>query len=264
MFFQFLNDDDDNLVKLDSLFFLFLFAKVASLKSTAKLVAISQSNYIPWKGYFDLIGLVDEFIIYDEVQYTKNDWRNRNRIKTPTGVQWITIPVFQKSLKQKISETKVTSHKWALKNWQTIRGNYGRAAFFKLLSPQLEEFYCTTQLSLLSEINTFLLKNICEMIGIHTKITNSSQYVLEGDRIEKLISLCKQTGADSYLSGPAAKEYLCEDLFLQEGITVKWMDYGGYPEYPQLYPPFTHHVSIIDLLFNTGRDCLQYMKSGKI
>lgn len=229
-----------------------------------KRVAIIQSNYIPWKGYFDMIGLVDEFIIYDEVQYTKNDWRNRNRIKTAQGVQWITIPVYQKSLSQKISETVVTNPKWGVKNWQTIRGNYGRAPFFKLFSGELEEFYCTSRLSSLSEINTFLLKKICDLIGIGTKISNSTEYFLRGDPTEKLIGLCKQTGAQCYLSGPAAKDYLREDLFSQEGIMVEWMGYDSYPEYPQLYPPFIHHVSIIDLLFNTGKDSIQYLKCGKI
>src|SRR5258705_3700225 len=94
-------------------------------------IAILQSNYIPWKGYFDIIGSVDEFIFYDEAQYTKNDWRNRNKIKTPTGVQWITIPVFQKNLNQKISETKVSNHKWNTKNWNKLKANYSQAPFFK-------------------------------------------------------------------------------------------------------------------------------------
>jgi hypothetical protein len=229
-----------------------------------KRVAIIQSNYIPWKGYFDIIGMVDEFIIYDEVQYTKNDWRNRNKIKTPAGVQWITIPVYQKSLNQKISETMVSTHNWGIKNWQTLRSNYGRAPYFKLFAPELEKFYCTSETRMLSEINTFLLKMICGMIGIGTKISNSADYVLTGEPTEKLISLCQQAGAQSYLSGPAAKDYLREELFVHAGIKVEWMDYSGYPEYPQLYPPFAHHVSILDLLFNTGKDALRYMKCGKI
>ncbi|MEO5602389.1 MAG: WbqC family protein [Cyclobacteriaceae bacterium] len=228
-----------------------------------KRVAIIQSNYIPWKGYFDIIGVVDEFIIYDEVQYTKNDWRNRNKIKTSSGVQWITIPVYQRSLRQKISETEANSRKWGVKNWNTIKSNYGRAPFFSLFSSEFEEFYNTSNLMLISEINAFLLKKICMMIGITTKITNSADYFLQGDSTEKLISLCKQVDAQCYLSGPAAKNYLKEDLFLQEGIQVEWMDYTDYPEYPQLYPPFNHQVSIIDLILNTGPNSMNYMKCGK-
>lgn len=233
------------------------------MKSSAKKVAILQSNYIPWKGYFDIIGMVDEFIIYDEVQYTKNDWRNRNKIKTPLGLQWITIPVYQKSLQQKISETEISNRKWGVKSWNSIKANYTKAPYFKTYSFPLEEFYGTFISMRLSEINIALIKLICDQLGINTLITNSSDYALKGDPTEKLINLCKQTGSSSYLSGPAAKNYLQEDLFKQEGIEVKWMDYSGYPEYPQLYPPFQHGVSIIDLIFNTGPDSLQYMKFSK-
>lgn len=229
-----------------------------------KKIAVLQSNYIPWKGYFDIMGLVDEFIIYDEVQYTKNDWRNRNRIKTAAGVQWITIPVYQRMLKQKISETEVANKKWGVKNWNTIKSNYSRAPFFNVFGPELEEFYRNSKLVKLSEINTYLLKTITRMIGINTKISNSQDYIIEGDRSERLVSLCKRASAKTYLSGPSASNYLPENLFLQEGIKVEWMDYRDYPEYPQLYPPFTHQVSIIDLLFNVGTDAVQYMKFGKV
>ncbi len=225
-----------------------------------KKIAILQSNYIPWKGYFDIIGLVDEFVIYDDVQYTKNDWRNRNKIKTPNGVQWITIPVYQKKLSQKIAETETSDPKWKIKNWNAIQTNYGRAPFFRTYSPQLEEFYRSFDSTLLSDINTSLLKLICKMLGIKTAITNSTDYLLQGDPTEKLVSLCKQSKSQIYLSGPAAKNYLKEDCFVNEGIHVEWMDYTGYVEYPQLYPPFDHSVSIIDLLFNMGPDSIKYMK----
>jgi hypothetical protein len=229
-----------------------------------KKIAILQSNYIPWKGYFDIIAAVDEFIFYDEVQYTKNDWRNRNRIKTPAGVQWITVPVYQKNLQQKISETQVSNYKWAVKNWNTIKSNYGRAPYFKSFSGPLEDFYNTTNLTLLSEINRFLITLLSEMIGIKTRLTNSADYVLDGDPTERLVNLCKQANAGVYLSGLAAKSYLNENLFKQNQIKVEWMDYGGYKEYEQLYPPFDHFVSIIDLLFAKGPEAKNYMKFGMI
>lgn len=228
-----------------------------------KRIAILQSNYIPWKGYFDIIGLVDEFVIYDEVQYTKNDWRNRNRIKTSAGIQWVTIPVYQRALKQKISETEVAHTRWSMKNWHTIKSNYARAPYFKFFGPELEEFYCTCKSSMLSEINVSLIRKMCSLIGIGTKISNSAHYTLRGDATEKLVDLCKQKNANTYLSGPAARDYLRQDLFKQAGIEIEWMDYEHYPEYPQLYPPFVHQVSIIDLLFNTGKDCINYMKCGR-
>ena len=170
----------------------------------AKRIAILQSNYIPWKGYFDIIGMVDEFIIYDEVQYTKNDWRNRNRIKTPSGLQWITIPVFQKSLYQKISETQVSNHKWASKNWNTLKANYGRVSNFKFYSPVFEEFYRNVKTPFLSQINVSLIRIVCDLLQIRTRITNSADYDLKGNSTEKLVGLCKQTNATHYLSGPAA------------------------------------------------------------
>jgi hypothetical protein len=228
-----------------------------------KKVAILQSNYIPWKGYFDIIGLVDEFIIYDEVQYTKNDWRNRNRIKTPSGVQWLTIPVSQKSLSQKISETEVSFTTWGKKNWNTIKSNYGKAPFFKSISQPLEEFYLSNSFTKLSEINLWLIKHICAATGISTTITDSKNFNLEGDSTERLVSICKQAEATVYLSGPAAKNYLRESLFTEEGLEIEWMNYSDYPEYPQLYPPFSHAVSIVDLLFNVGDKASEFMKFSK-
>ncbi len=228
-----------------------------------KSVAIIQSNYIPWKGYFDLIGMVDEFVIYDEVQYTKNDWRNRNRVKTKDGVQWITIPAYQRSLDQKISETQISDAKWATKHWNTLVTNYSKAANFKSVSPLFEEFYKNSKSDQLSKVNKELIKIICEYVGIKTKISDSKEYQLEGEPTERLVSLCKQTNSTIYLTGPAAKNYLQENLFKQEGIEVKWMDYSNYQEYPQLYPPFEHAVSILDLLFNVGHEASAYMKFSK-
>lgn len=228
-----------------------------------KRIAILQSNYIPWKGYFDIIGLVDEFIIYDEVQYTKNDWRNRNKIKTPTGIQWITIPVYQKNLKQKISETQVSNYKWGVKNWNSLKANYSRATFFRDYSLILENFYSTFKSPFLSEINVALLRLICDQLNIKTAITNSIDFTLKGDPTERLVGLCKQKGATHYLTGPNAKNYLREDLFKEEGIDLEWMDYTGYTEYPQLYPPFDHGVSIVDLLFNAGPSSPDFMKWNK-
>lgn len=226
----------------------------------SKTVAIIQSNYIPWKGYFDIIGMVDEFIIYDEAQYTKNDWRNRNKIKTLAGIQWLTIPVFQKKLTQKISETEISDKKWAAKHWNTLMTNYAKAPHFELVAPIFEQLYKQKVYHLLSEVNTDMIETICQFLGIKTKISQSSDYELLGDSNQKLINLCKQVGANIYLSGPAAKTYLDESLFFGEGIQVDWMDYSNYPEYKQMHQPFEHGVSILDLLFNTGSDARKFMK----
>jgi hypothetical protein len=226
-----------------------------------KKVAILQSNYVPWKGYFDLIAAVDEFVIYDEVQFTKNDWRNRNKIKTRNGVEWLTIPVRQERLEQKISETKVIDGRWSLKHWKAIANSYARAQYFKLYAPVIEDLYSRAgQLEFLSEINLLFIQRICELLTITTKITSSRQYDLSGDRVGRLVSVCGQVGAGTYLSGPAAKSYLDESLFDASGIRVEWMSYDGYAEYPQLFTPFEHGVTILDLLFNAGPQSKSYMK----
>ncbi|MBK7149195.1 MAG: WbqC family protein [Bacteroidetes bacterium] len=223
-----------------------------------KKVAILQSNYIPWKGYFDLIKSVDVFVIYDEVQYTKNDWRNRNLIKTPTGPSWITIPCRQTSLAQKIYETQVTLPNWNVKHWNTIKGNYTRAPYFKKYEEVFYQTYMSSRSEFLSEINLTFIKTINGLLGIETTIIDSRELNLQGDKNERLIeAVCKLNG-NYYLSGPAAKSYLDEKAFHDKGIEVAWMDYTKYPEYQQLYPPFTHGVSILDLIFNCGESAVNY------
>jgi len=225
-----------------------------------KKIAILQSNYIPWKGYFDMINMVDEFILYDNVQFTKNDWRNRNKIKTSNGVQWLTIPV-NHSTDQMIKDIRVSQSNWNQKHWKTIKQNYSKAKYFNQYSDVFEEHYLNIKTDNLSEINRSFIEKINEIIGIKTKISWVWDYEISGDRVERLIQLCKVTGANTYLSGPAAKDYLDESLFKSADIEVEWMNYAGYQEYPQLYPPFEHGVTILDLLFNVGDDAKKYMKS---
>ena len=226
-----------------------------------KKVAILQSNYIPWKGYFDLINMVDEFILYDEVQYTKNDWRNRNKIKTPQGIQWLTIPVRQESLDQKIKDTKISDKKWNIKHWRTISQNYSKAKYFKEYKDIFEELYLTCDEEYLSKINYKFITTINEILGIKTKLRWSSEFELVDGQTEKLLGICKDCNADIYLSGPAAKDYFNEELAKQENIKVEWMDYSGYKEYEQLNPPFEHGVTILDLIFNEGDRAKEFMKS---
>jgi hypothetical protein len=228
-----------------------------------KKVAIVQSNYIPWKGYFDLINLVDEFILYDDVQYTRRDWRNRNKIKTPQGPKWLTIPVKTKGrYYQKVREAEISDPGWSGQHWQCITHNYSRAEYFDKYRDLFEDLYLGQNERFLSQINHRFLTAICQILGIHTKLSWSMDYrIAERDRTEKLVDFCKQVGATEYISGPAAKAYVDEELFKNEGITLRYMDYSGYPEYPQLFPPFEHSVSIIDLIFNEGPNAPRYMRS---
>jgi hypothetical protein len=225
-----------------------------------KKIAILQSNYIPWKGYFDLINMVDEFILYDDVQYTKRDWRNRNRIKTPTNSMWLTIPVRQNN-PQKIKDTVVSYPNWNREHWKTIVQNYSQARYFSTFKDLFEKLYLDSSEQFLSQINYRFISTICEILGIITKLSWSTEYQLTEGRTERLVDLCKQARATEYISGPAAQAYLNEETFKREGISVRYIDYSGYPEYAQLYPPFDHKVSILDLFFNTGPKASTYMKS---
>ncbi len=226
-----------------------------------KKVAILQSNYIPWKGYFDLINMVDEFVLFDTAQYTKNDWRNRNKIKTKQGAKWLTVPCSHKSTDQKIIETTVTDSRWSRKHWQSISQNYSKAAYYKEYCNVFEDFYLNNHERNLSAINFNLISIINEILGIKTKISWSHNYRLLEGKTEKLLSICEQADADVYVSGPSAKDYFDLSLADEKGIQVEWMDYTGYPEYRQMNLPFEHGVTILDLIFNEGPDAKKYLKS---
>jgi len=229
-----------------------------------KKVAILQSNYIPWKGYFDLINMADEFIFYDEVQFTKNDWRNRNKIKTHTGIQWLTIPVRQESLSQKIKDTQITDIYWNKKHWNAISINYSKAKYFKEYKDIFEELYRKSDEKYLCEVNYKFIKLICNILGINTQINWSSNYQLIEGKTERLVSICKQAGASHYVAGPSSKNYLDERLFKHEEISIEYIDYTNYPEYNQLHGQFVHEVSVIDLILNEGPNAPRFMKSFNV
>lgn len=224
-------------------------------------VAIVQSNYIPWKGYFDLIAAVDEFILYDDMQYTRRDWRNRNQIKTPQGLQWLTIPVQVKGkYHQKIRETEVDGADWRDAHWKALAQNYRRAPHFDAEARWIEPLYREHVDVMLSAVNRRFIEAVCSRLGIETRIRSSWDYRLEDGKSERLASLCRQAGGDVYISGPAARDYLEEGVFESMGIKVQWFDYAGYSEYPQLWGDFVHGVTVLDLLFNCGPDARRFLR----
>jgi hypothetical protein len=228
-----------------------------------KKIAILQSNYIPWKGYFDIINSVDEFIIYDDMQFTKRDWRNRNIIKTQNGLKWLSVPVEVKGKYfQKINETKISDIKWAEKHWSTIVHSYSKAKHFAEYKNAFESAYLSSNETFLSEINIKFLYLICNILGIKTPMKLSSEFQLCEGKTERLVNICKQANATEYLTGSSAKNYLDETIFEENNIKVTWMDYSGYPTYNQLFPPFEHGVTILDLIFNEGPDAPKYLKSN--
>lgn len=217
-----------------------------------KTVAVIQSNYIPWKGYFDIIHDVDTFVFYDDVQFTVRDWRNRNIVKTAQGPRWLTVPVGA-SRNRLVCDVGISDPLWGPAHWTALKHHYGRAPHFGRYAPMLEEVYLQRRWTNLSELNQHMTRLIArDCLGITTEFRDSREFGSTGCRQERLIDLLTRAGADVYVSGPAARSYVDERRFAEAGITVVWKDYAGYPPYPQFHPPFTHQVTILDLLFHVG------------
>jgi hypothetical protein len=223
-------------------------------------VGVIQSNYVPWKGYFDIVNDVDLFVFYDDIQYTKNDWRNRNRVKTPRGPAWLTIPTGG-DLQRRICDVLLPLGNWGRRHWRTLVQNYQGARFFSRYRDFFEDVYLGGRFTHLSELNQFLITHIAkELLGSRARFADSREYGLPaGERTERLIALILKTGARCYVSGPTARDYLDESRIRGAGIELVYKDYSGYPEYAQPFPPFVHQVSILDTLFCCGPESPRYI-----
>ena len=230
-----------------------------------KKIAIVQSNYIPWKGYFDMINQVDEFVLFDEMQFTKRDWRNRNKIKTARGLEWLSIPVKVKGKYfQKIRETEVSEPSWWEQHLNKINTEYKKAPEYKEWFPKIETLYASLKdVVLLSEINKTIIKQCCEWLAIDTKISDDIDYTFGEGKTDRLIDITKQCFAQEYISGEAAKNYMEEDKWDKEELTLTWMTYGPYPFYEQLHGDFSDYVSILDLFLHLGGGSKDYFKPLK-
>ena len=229
-----------------------------------KRVAVLQSNYIPWKGYFDIIHDVDEFIFHDDLQFTKNDWRNRNQIFVNGKLNWLSIPVGTNEHRL-IIDVEMKDHRWQSKHFKTIEMAYHRSKFWSRYKDFFEDVYLNRTWKFLYELNRFLIEHISrEFLGITTRFSDSRDYDTHGVKHEKLLSLVKSAGTDVYVSGPAAKDYIIEKDYLDAGIKIVWKDYSHYPRYVQKSNEFTHFVSIIDLLFSVNEPSLYIWGGGRI
>ena len=223
---------------------------------------ILQPSYIPWRGYFHQIKKADLFIFYDDVQYDKHGWRNRNRIKTKQGCQWVTIPVYSKGVIENglpINQVKINwSENWNDKHWRSIQQAYSKAPYFEQYVGLLEPFYQQRQ-EFLADFTIDLTIAIARELGNQrTHFMRSSTLPAVGTRTDRLISILKNVGATHYISGPSARDYIEMDKFTSAGISLEYMQYD-YPEYPQLYPPYDPFVSIIDLLFMAGPEAPNFI-----
>lgn len=224
-----------------------------------KTVVVLQSNYIPWKGYFDLVHDADEFIFYDDVQFTSRDWRTRNKIKTARGTEWITVPAGS-DRDRLVCGVEIKDASWQAKHWKTIQQNYGKCLHFTRYRSFFEDLYLGRKWVSLSELNQHMICTISrDLLGITTKFRDSREFHTSGHKLDRLLELVVKAKADRYISGPAAKGYIEPARFADAGIELVWKDYSGYPEYPQRFPPFEHGVSILDLLFNAGPDAPWYI-----
>lgn len=225
-------------------------------------VVILQPSYIPWRGYFDQIHKADVFVFYDDVQYDRRGWRNRNRIKTRDGGLWLTIPVHSRGAQIEnipINEIEIDwQQPWNQQHLKAIQFNYGKTPYFKTYFPWLEEAY-HRQPALLADFTIPLTIEMAGKVGIDaTRFVRSSELHVTGKKTDRLVEILLKLGAKHYISGPSAKSYIENEKFEQAGITLEYMEYN-YPEYPQPYPPFDPFISVLDLLFVTGPEASRYI-----
>ena len=219
------------------------------------IVAVHQPQYLPWLGYFDKIRRADVFCYLNDVQYKKNEWQNRNRIKTAQGWQWITVPVRYR-FPQKINEVYINNAvEWKKKHLQAMVTNYNRAPYFKQVVGILEDAF-SKDWEFISELNVHLIESLKIMLNLETKRSvHSSNLELREEPTDRLIDICKALGADTYLAGQGGIEYMDLERFEKSGLKVIIQEFK-HPVYPQLFEEFQSHLSIVDLLCNCGPESM--------
>jgi len=227
-------------------------------------VAISQPSYLPWLGYFDLIDQVDVFVLLDDVQFEKQSWQQRNRIKSPTGLQWLTVPViFRGRLEQRIKDVEIRVPDFWRDHLRAIELNYRRAPFFAEYYGELSVILRSSG-KLLVDLNSQLLEWLTKKLGLMVKCVRSSGLGQEGDRTERLANICSVLGATQYLSPIGSADYLLaeKDVLVERGVEVRFQNYV-HPEYKQLFPPFFPYACVLDLLFNVGPEAMAVIRGGR-
>jgi hypothetical protein len=223
-------------------------------------VGIVQSNYVPWRGYFDFIDDVDAFIVFDDVQYTDRDWRNRNRLKTPRGLEWISVSLRHTGRHQLVQDVPIDwDVNWTERHLNVLRENYRTAPFYAKVSEEFGSILAHRHVRL-SELNRALMSWAAARCGVTTRLIDAASLPGRGRKSERLISLVQAVGGSTYLSGPSAETYLDLAAFERAGIAVEYKSYD-YEPYPQLWGPFEGAVSVLDLLMNTGPDARLFLKS---
>jgi hypothetical protein len=220
------------------------------------IVSVHQPQYLPWLGYFDKIRRADVFVLLDNVQFKKNEWQNRNRIKTPNGLQWLTVPVMYRH-PQLINEVEINNRdKWQHRQKQAIISNYKKAPCWSLLEEFFEEIF-SSEWRCISQLNIFTVKRLAGILGIRTPIYIASELgEFSENPDERLIAVTRHFNGDTYLAGSGGREYMEVGKYAQNGINVIFQEYK-HPVYSQLYGDFIPFASVVDLLFNHGNESLK-------
>lgn len=226
-------------------------------------VTILQPSYLPWLGFFEQMSRSDKFVLLDDVQYTRRDWRNRNKVRVKEGWVWLTVPVQQKSrFSQSLLETRIdNSVSWRRKHLETLRQHYCKAPFFEKYFPRCQQVY-EKDWTFLFDLCLETINLIKEEMGIETPLLRSSEMKPGGEKTERLVSICRELGATHYLSGESGSNYIAEEDFSSQGIALEYQNYE-HPVYPQRYTGFVPHLSAIDLLFNCGEQSLGILKQDE-
>jgi len=229
-------------------------------------LAISQPTYLPWLGYFDLIDQVDAFVFLDNVQFEKQSWQQRNRIKTPTGLQWLTVPVvIHGRFGQPIQNVQIRDCEFSRKHLRAIELNYGRASFFLQYFPELRLRLTCSAGSPLLDLNVRLIEWFMTILGIRTRLFFSSALGLPGKRTELLANICEYFGATEYVSPLGSSAYLLQEVDVLKSRSIKvWFQNYHHPRYRQMFPPFLPYASMLDLIFNEGERALDILRSGRL
>jgi hypothetical protein len=227
------------------------------------IVTIHQPEHLPWLGFFDKMRQADKFVLLDTTQFAKDDFQNRNRIKTAKGPTWLTVPVYKKSKShQLIADTEICNDRnWRQRSWSLIEQNYREASFYSEHADFFKQLYARTW-TRLTDLNLEIIGYLREQLGLHTELILASELgVYEQGGTQVNLTICRELGAEVYLSGSHGRNYLDQDLFREDGIEVTYQDFK-HPEYPQLWGPFQSHMSTLDLLFNCGNESLQIISTA--
>jgi len=221
---------------------------------------VLQPTYLPWMGYFGMMDETDVFVFYDDVQFSVQSWQQRNKISASQGWMWLTVPIVRK-FGSRINDTRINnSTNWNKKHWESIRQSYSKTPFFEQFAPIFQEVY-ENEWEYLTDLNTTLIKKIAGILGLQTKTVLSSELNIEGMKTERLVNMLKKIGADEYISGPGARDYIDVNSFEENNIKLYWYEFQ-HPVYPQIRGEFIPYLSVIDLLFNTGGEAIRYIREG--